>query len=80
MRILGLLLVLTACTSRPTLHGEGSTPKPITDAPPPTAGCHEISRSRCDTAHCKGSGLDYVVLACPSGQVERCEKSKTDCQ
>ena len=80
-RLTLLLVFLTACTSRPVMQGDGSTPAPTPgDRPKPTEGCHEIARSRCDAARCKGTGMDSVVYQCPSGQVERCEMSKTDCQ
>ena len=74
-----LLLFLAACTSRPVMHGEGSTPAPR-DAPKVSEGYKEIARSRCDAARCKGTGMDYVVYQCPSGQVDRCEMTRTSCE
>jgi hypothetical protein len=79
MRIPALLLVLlTACSSQPVLHGDGVTPGPTGTTRPPVT-CKEVSRSRCDAARCKGDDLDYVVLQCTDGRVTRCEISKDAC-
>jgi hypothetical protein len=87
LELIALVLLFTSCFYRPVLV-EGRPPNPSglptrTSSPQvPARGvavCNEISRRRCDTAHCKGNHYDYVTLRCSSGDLTRCEISKTPC-
>lgn len=90
LALIALVLLFTSCSYRPVLV-EGPPPNPSglptrTASPQvparggqPVAVCNEISRRRCDTAHCKGKNYDYITLRCSNGDLTRCEISKSPC-
>jgi hypothetical protein len=87
MRRVSMLAVLfflfASCAARPAfVDGQSPAPagpgtKPRMTGQPRAGGgtpvCREISRSRCDTAACKGANLDLVTLSCDGATVTRCE-------
>ncbi|HVE72702.1 MAG TPA: hypothetical protein VNI54_15160 [Thermoanaerobaculia bacterium] len=84
-----LFLAIASCAYRPTYverppiaPGPGSRPEV---QPVPGRGgqqlraCREISRTRCETATCKGNGFDLVTLNCSGEKLTRCELGKSGC-
>lgn len=66
----------------PLASGIGTSrarPAQTTSRGKPVQVCNEVSRRRCDSAHCKGTSYDYVTLRCSHGDLTRCEISRSSC-
>ena len=89
-----LFVVIASCGYRPTYvdrpavqPGIGSSPRAGIGGRAGTPGggtqqvraCRVLSRQHCETATCKGKGMDLVTLSCQGEKITRCELGKGGC-
>jgi hypothetical protein len=81
-------LVVASCGYRP-VYIDRPAVQPGIGASPARTGrlatgqqvrfCREVSRLHCDTATCKGKGIDLVTYSCQGEKTTRCELGKGGC-